>query len=296
MTTVRWMGKITDNIRKRCRSWKLIVSCLSSSFPSSSSTSAVRGSSSSLVSAVGGCPSMLRSGDAPVLWLLLAHLQFKTNMSSTIPEASINFKPMYESQNVDLVVVEALAKSSFDGHSGRGMCSQWSCFSWISIENIWPSLQTNWQTDIEICCRIHVRCFNPTLPPFNICCQHHWRQAQCTNHQKASQTCQRGWGRFRARCLFCIRTTASTAQYIVTSAHGVKSTNGHQDLHKGAVRLQDNFVIKANAAKEKAQRQRPHAVIIHAVIISRVWVRVSVPPNLVANSPAQAHIPTKLQA
>ena len=61
-----------------------------------------------------------------------------------------------------------------------------------------PNSATNWQTDIEICRRIHVRCFDPTLPPFYICCQHHWRQAQCTNHQKASQNVSAAGGGFES--------------------------------------------------------------------------------------------------
>ena len=232
---------MTDNITKRCRSWKLIVSSLSSLCPPSSS-------------------SMLGSGDAPVLGLLLVHLQFKTKMSSTIPEANINFKPMYESQNVDLVVVEALAKSSFDGHSGRGMCSQWSCFSWISIETCDQFCKLTGKLTLRYVVGFMSGASTPRCQPSTSVANTTGARPNAPITRRRVNRAAR-LGAALSSCLFCIRKTASTPQYIMTSAHGVKSTHGHQDWHKGAVRLQDNFVIKANAPKGRAQRQRQNAII-----------------------------------
>ena len=232
---------MTDNITKRCRSWKLIVSSLSSLCPPSSS-------------AVRGCPSMLGSGDAPVL-----HLQFKTKMSSTIPEANMNFKPMYESQNLDLVVVEALAKSSFDGHSGRGMCSQWSCFFWISIETCDQFCKLTGKLTLTYVAGFMSGASTPRCQPSTSVANTTGARPNAPITRRRVRMSAR-LGAALSSCLFCIRKTASTPQYTMTSAHGVKSTHGHQDWHKGAVRLQDNFVIKANAPKGRAQRQRQNAI------------------------------------
>ena len=166
---------------------------------------------------------------------------------------------MYESQNVDLVVVEALAKSSFDGHSGRGMCSQWSCFSWISIETCDQFCKLTCKLTLRYVVGFMSGASTPRCQPSTSVANTTGARPNAPITRRRVRMAAR-LGAALSSCLFSIRKTASTPQYIVASAHGVKSTHGHQNLHKGAVRLQDNCVIKANAPKARAQRQRQNAI------------------------------------